>query len=759
MPRNSSCPRPLTLALAVACALAAMPVYSQTTLETTTIVDMQSVKRLAPSNSTYDQEPAVASAEAIEGSPETELIMTGDAEIRRPGTMIKADRLTYTQSNGEVTARGNASISRDGAIFRTPQLRYQLTDKTGQAEQVDYEYAPMRLRGEASCARFLPFEQTELVNSLITTCKKGDNSWWIEIEKLTLDEYEQVGYGRNAVLKLGGVPVIGAPWFTFPMSPERKSGFLIPSFGMSSSRGFELQTPYYFNIAPNYDYTFTPHLMTKRGLLLGNNVRWLNQYFETSVTLNYMPDDKEYEDERYGASIQLKGSFKGLSYGIDYKRVSDNDFISDFSNSVRDDTEDVLAQNYWLSYGQKYWSASLTVNKNQTIDIHTDKPYEKVPEFTWRGYVADFQGFEFKTTLQATRFEHPTKISGDRFVFDQSVAYPIRSAGWFVTPKARVVGTSYDLERAYTRGASLTPGVTVPVFSVDSGLIFDREVRVFDLPMMQTLEPRLFYSYTPYRDQSDIPVFDSSLAEMTFAQLFNEDTWIGYDRFNEANQLSASITTRFIDDRDGYEWFRASIGERVYFNDYRIGSNGKRQALKTQKSDFLASIGAHLTRSLQASVYTQWSHERNKTDRLVAGVRYQPRPMSSIGLFYRYNWEPDRQSEDYIKQVDLSLQWPLSDKWYVLARQNYSLYKRKFIESLLGLEYHADCWTMRVVAQRYTDDNEEPQSNFFIQLELNGLGSLGSSPMNELQRSIQGYQPRSTVITDPTRMGPYDYYY
>ena len=436
--------------------------------------------------------------------------------------------------------------------------------------------------------------------------------------------------------------------------------------------------------------------------------------------------------------------------------MSDDDYFDDFSTSLRDNTDDILPQDYWLNYTSTYWNAAVRVTKNQTIN-DTDKPYEREPQFSWNAFVADAAGFELTTHLEATRFVHPTEIDGDRFVFHQQIAYPIRGAGWFVTPKAQLISTKYDLDHdSSDRYTDSSPGYTVPMFSIDSGLTFERDINVANRDVLQTLEPRIFYSYTPYRDQSQIPLFDSSVADLNFAQLYSENTWAGYDRIAETNQVTASVTSRFIDADSGLEWLQASIGQRYYFNDRTVNSEGERISMENQKSDFLASIGARLTRTISASLFGQWSWERSSFKKAVAGVRWHPKPQSVIGLYYRYNWQEDRNSKDYIDQIDLALQWPLSDKVYALLRQNYSLYDHKFIESLAGVEYHAGCWTLRAVAQRYTrDEDKNDETNFFLQLELTGLGAVGSSPLSELQRSIPGYQTRSPV---PTSIGTYDYY-
>ena len=711
---------------------------------------------LADPGTKPDDAPAIGYAYTIEGSPETEITLSGDAELRRAGTVIKGETIVYTQQTGEVQIKGDAQVSRAGVQLNAPEATYQLDDSTGGAENVDYEYKPRGLRGKARCMRFASADVTELKDVLLTSCEGDNPAWWVEMDEMTLDEYEQSGTGTGAVLKLGGMPVLGSPWFTFPLSAERKSGFLSPVIGMSSARGLDISVPYYFNIAPNYDYTLTPQIITKRGVMIGNEFRFLNKHLEGEITGEYMPHDNDYGDKRYSLHANIRGSWNNFGYGINYNRVSDDEFFDDFSTSLRDNTDDILPQDYWLNYSSTYWNAAVRVTKNQTIN-DTDKPYEREPQFSWNAFVADAAGFELTTHLEATRFVHPTEIDGDRFVFHQQIAYPIRGAGWFVTPKAQLISTKYDLDHDRSdRYTDSSPGYTVPMFSIDSGLTFERDLNVASRDMLQTLEPRLFYSYTPYRNQSQIPLFDSSVADLNFAQLYSENTWAGYDRIAETNQMTASVTSRFIDANSGLEWIQASIGQRYYFNDRTVNSEGERISMENQKSDFLASVGARLTRTVSASLFGQWSWERSSFKKAVAGVRWQPKPQSVIGLYYRYNWQEDRNSEDYIDQIDLAVQWPLSDKVYALLRQNYSLYDHKFIESLAGVEYHAGCWTLRAVAQRYTrDEDKNDETNFFLQLELTGLGAVGSSPLSELQRSIPGYQTRSPV---PTSIGTYDYY-
>lgn len=779
MSGKSSPLRPAALGAAVAFALTG---FAQSPLAATasasadsyikTPLELSGALRLTPLPDSSEG-PTVLSAHRIEGSPDSLIIMTGEAEIRRQGEFVRGDKLTYDQTTGTVSADGNAEVFRSGMTFTAPAIVYRLDEKTGNAHDVEYEYAPRKLRGSAKQADFAVNASTVLTDVCVTTCRKDNMGWWVELDKLTIDEYEEQAVGHGAVLKLGGIPVFGSPWFSFPISQKRKSGVLTPTFGMSTTRGVDFSVPIYFNLAPNYDYTLTPRIMSKRGLLLENEARWKTPWFETAINVDYINRDRLTHNDRFGLHAQLQGAVNDFMYGVNYNRVSDDDFTTDFSNDITGSADEVLPQDYWLSYAQRYWNASLRVTQNQTLDIngdHYEKPYERVPQITWNGYVGDFHGFELTTMLDATRFKHPAfdpvlqkhYVNGDRFVVNQKIAYPITAPGWFITPKAEFLGTWYSLNSSLG-GTYLdtSPFRVLPIVSLDSGLVFERDTSIFSHSMTQTLEPRLFYTYIPYRNQDNLPVFDSDLAELSYAQLFTENAFSGYDRVSEANQLSAMLTSRFIDQKSGLERFRVGIGQRFYFSDQRVGLpryTGNSTELIGQrdssKSDVLASVGARLTKGLQSAATIQYSSSTHKISRADAGITWRPRPLSAMNLYYRYIWDAPN-SPDNLKQIDFSTQWPLSQRWYVLLRQNYSLEDKKFVENLAGLEYQADCWTLRMVAQRYTTSSNQTETNYYLQLELTGLGAVGSSPLSALRKSIRGYQTYSPA---PSSIGTYDYY-
>lgn len=761
------------LALSVAAALAAFCAAARADAAPASSgalrVDLESVTSLSPDRAEADGEAAsFVAAERIEGSPDDVLHLSGDAEIRRAGAVLRADSITYTQRTDEVEAKGNARLSRQGASFAGPSMKFRLTSRQGSMDEAEWEYAPRNLRGCAKNVRFLSGDRTTFEDVTISTCKRDDEAWFISLNDLEIDEYDQSASGNGAVLHFQGVPILASPWFAFPISQERRSGLLTPVYGMSSTRGVDIAVPYYFNIAPNYDYTLTPRVMTKRGVMIGNEARFKYDEFETSVNFDYLPDDRLYDDSRWGARIQADYHRGKLGFSADYNRVSDDDYVTDFSGSIRESSEAVLPQDYQLTWTDTYWNAQLRVTKNQTLDITGVQqviPYERVPQATVNGYAADFHGFELATTLEATRFTHPSRIGGTRVAASQSVSYPFRGAGWFVVPKAEFLGVWYELSdmnrSAYYQNR--TPSRFTPTLTLDAGLEFERDARFLGRDAYQTLEPRIYYAYTPYRDQSDIPLFDSTSADLSFATLFTPNLFSGYDRVSEANQLTTVVSSRWIDKESGLELFRASVGQRQYFSDQRVdflnaGDADYFAAAQQQanvRSDLLASVGARLTRSLYASANTQYSSSLNRMVNVKTGLTWSPKRMSTVGLYYRYNYAANETSEDNIKQVDLQIQWPIWNRLYGLFRYNYSLHKRKPIELIGGFEYIHDCWTLRFAAQRYTTASNEQESNFFLQLELNGLGSIGINPLSELRRNIRGYQTTGAL---PTTSGPYDFY-
>jgi LPS-assembly protein len=699
------------------------------------------------------QQPAgttFARAQRIEGTVEDRIVLEGDAEIRRDGSVVRGDRITYTQATDEVNVEGSARVYREGAVFAGPRLDFRIEAQTGAMPNANFSYAPRRGRGEASLIEFLGNQQARMTNARFTTCAPGDEAWWIQAEKIEIDGLEESATASTARLYFQGVPILASPILGFPVGDRRRSGFLTPSFGLSSTLGTDVRTPFYWNIAPNYDYTIAPRVMTKRGVLLENEFRFLQPTMRGTLVYNTIPNDREFDGSRDQTSVRYEyASPKGFAGGINYNRVSDDNFFVDFSESILGSSNKVLPQDAFVSYAQAYWSSALRVTKNQTLQdplAPVTPPYERVPQATLNGYIADWRGLEASALVDGTRFDHPTLENGDRYVVDGRVAYPWLAPGWFAIPRARVISRAYSLDPVLHPGDA-NPTVTTPILSFDSGLIFERPVAWFGRGAQQTLEPRLFYTYIPYRDQNDLPNFDSALAELNYAQLFSENIYSGYDRVAEANQLTLALATRILDDETGAERLRAAVGQRYYFSSQRVTLPGETPRTG-DATDLLAGVTALLGQSWAIDLAAQYSTESSELVRATAGARWQPRRASVISAYYRY------RAGD-IDQIDLATQWPLSDRWYAVGRFNYSLKDDQVIDALAGFEYKADCWILRVAAQRFATATDQTTTNIYIQLELSGLTSVGTNAAKQLQRNIPGYQMLNPL---PRQPGRFDYY-
>jgi LPS-assembly protein len=691
-----------------------------------------------------------ARARSIEGTIDDRIVLQGDAEIRRDGSVLRGDRITYTQATDEVNVEGNARLYREGAVFTGPRLDFRIEAQTGAMPQANFTYAPRQARGEASLIEFLGNQQARMSQARFTTCAPGDDAWWIQAEKIEFDGLEESASASVAKLYFQGVPILASPVLGFPVGDRRRSGFLTPSLGLSSTLGTDIRTPYYWNIAPNYDYTIAPRVMTKRGVLFENEFRFLQPTMRGTLVYNVIPDDRELDRSRENTAVRYEyASPAGFAGGINYNRVSDDNYFVDFSESIIGSSNKVLPQDAFVAYNRTYWSSAVRITKNQTLQdplAPITPPYERVPQAVLNGFVADWRGFEASAMLDGTRFDHETLESGDRYVTDLRVAYPWTAPGWFVIPRGRIVSRTYSLDRTL-HPVDSSPTVTTPMFSLDSGLIFERSTTWFGRAAEQTLEPRLYYAYIPYRDQNDLPNFDSALVDLNYAQLFNENIYSGYDRIAEANNVTLALGTRILDSETGAERLRAAIGQRFYSGSQRVTLPGETPRTG-DSTDVLGGVTALLGTSWAIDLAAQYSTEESQVVRATAGARWQPRRASVISAYYRYR-------KDDIDQIDVATQWPLSDRWYAVGRVNYSIQDSRMVDALAGFEYKADCWILRFAAQRFATTTDQTTTNVYVQLELSGLTSVGTNVVQQLQRNIPGYQMLNPL---PRQPGRFDYY-
>ena len=692
---------------------------------------------------------AYVRADRISGEIEERLTLEGSAEVRRGGTVLRGDRITYTVATDEIEASGNVRIYRDGVAFFGPSLTLRIDARTGAMPEAGFTYAPHSGRGTSRRIEFLEGDRLRLEDAVYTTCAPGDDSWWIQARRLTIDRDGELGVANGASVHFQGVPILASPYFQFPLGDRRRSGLLTPSVGINSKLGVEAIVPYYWDIAPNYDATISPRVMTKRGVLIGTEFRYLEPNFNGMVEYDLVPYDRVTDSSRSYLSLRhLYDNAAGLTGGVNYSRVSDDNVPADYARTIAGASRLVLPQEVFVRYTQRQWSALARVEQNQTLQDPSQpvvKPHERLPQLAFTGWAPRIAGFDAGMMIDATQFDHPTLETGTRFIVNPTLAYPVRAPGYFLVPRVQWLGTWYELDDP--RRADQRPSRSLPMASVDGGLVFERDASWFGDASVQTLEPRLFYAYVPYRDQSNLPVFDTAEADFNFTQLFRENRYSGFDRVSEANQLTAALVGRILDPATGAERLRAAVGQRFYFSSQQVTLPGG-TASTGSESDVLFELRGVIARGWISDLYVQHSTLENRLVRAAAALRWQPRPGSVMGLAYRYKL-------DEIEQVDFAAQWPIAARWYGVGRANYSIRDKQWVELLAGFEYRDDCWALRLVGQSFVTIGEARTTSLLFQLQLNGIASIGTGLLEQLRRSIPGYQP---VDVRQTAVGRYEDY-
>ncbi|TCS38312.1 LPS-assembly protein [Paucimonas lemoignei] len=730
----------------------------------TTTVAAAALPGLATAQTADKDEPINVSAERISGRPDREVHLDKNVEIVQGTTVIESDRATYNILNDEVDASGNIRMRRMGDRYTGDELRMRIDSGEGYVTNPTYHLQTNNGQGKAERIDFQSQDEAVVEDGTYSTCEMPDPDWYLKSSRLQLDKERDTGFATGTVVYFKGVPILGTPAMSFPLSDARKSGVLPPTIGATSTGGLEVTVPYYFNIAPNRDLTLYPKVISKRGLQLGAEMRYLGQTYSGETRVEYLPSDRETKTDRYAwSSLHTQTFAPAWTLAWNLNGASDDRYPDDFASTITASKQRLLTRDMSLTYGSSFWSATLRASNYQVLQdpiAPISRPYDRLPQLALHAERQDFNGWDLAADVEATRFWHPSNLVGDptyaqpslyyprvgdRLVVNPRLSYPIIHPGYFITPKLSLHATSYSLENR-AAGAPGSLSRAVPTASIDTGLIFERDASLFGNAVTQTLEPRLFYVYTPYRDQNNFPLFDTGLTDFSYAQLFSENRFVGHDRISDANQLTAAVVSRFLD-QSGTELARVAVGQRYYFSDQNVALPG---VLNSQtKSDLLLAAAGKVSRTISVEGNMQYSQSLSKMVRDNYGVRWQPGPMRVLNLQYRRDIS---NLASPLEQLDLSAQWPIAQRWYGVGRINYSLRNDqpananvgnrigKVAEALLGFEYKADCWILRLVAQRTPTSSNTATTGFFLQLELNGLSRIGSNPLEALRKNIPGYQ-------------------
>jgi LPS-assembly protein len=684
-------------------------------------------------------------ADRLEGTS-TRVEASGRVELRTRRETVLADWLAYDLATEEVHGKGNVTLRQGTDWVAGAELRYKRGDATGYFEDPRFGVGPSGARGDADRLNFVGPDRFDIFKARMTTCAAPREDWFLTGETIELDTEKKIGVAHYARLDFMGLPLLYSPWVEFPLSDERKSGFLTPVIGQSGTRGFDVAVPYYINLAPNYDATLIPRIMTKRGFQLGGQFRYLfdvPQPIQGELNTEILPYDRDTGEARWLVSWRHNQTLAPWLAGyVNYNRVSDDKYFADLAERVTVTSQSTLAQEGGLSATWGQLNVLARVQEFQTLQDENAPilpPYDRVPQVLATLAPVRMDGFSAAGIGEYARFRRDGAEEGSRaFVYPQ-FEWRYQTPAAFFAARGSVHARTYaDLPQT-TPGADTSPSVVVPIGSLDAGLVFERDTRVFGTDFVQTLEPRAFYLYVPYRDQNNLPVYDTALDDFGFAQLFAENRYVGNDRIGDANELTLAVTSRLLDPRTGAERLRFVLAQRFYFGGQQVTLPGE-VPRSGSSSDILLGAEGRITDAWQVYGLVQENLDTGSTQRLNAGARWSPEPGKVVAGTWRYTRQVGNVVyPNELKQFDIATQWPITPRWTFLGRWNYSLVDSKTLEALAGVEYNADCWVLRAVVHRLTTTSDQGTTAVYVQLELSGLARIGTNPLDLLSRSVPGF--------------------
>ena len=667
----------------------------------------------------------------------------GDVIFERHELRVRADTARFDNSTREISVQGDVRLNTPELSLSAKEGRFFLDNNNTEFTDISFFIPETRLRGHADQVTSESNQSAKLVESSITSCPPDDIDWLLSADSIDLDLVDEYGRARNVVLRFHRVPFLYTPYIEFPISDKRRSGLLVPSFGTSSSRGFELVVPWYWNIAPNQDATIAPHFMDRRGIQLDTQYRFLTRTTDGTFDLNYLHEDRITLETRYSFKyLQHTSLNRNVRLNIDYKNVSDDEYLQDFSSSLLGTSTTHLSQSANLAATYTDWSMRALLQTYETLDptiAESDRPYSMLPKIQLKGGEEFLDDFNFTLDSEWVNFVHEDNISveGPRFILQTGLEYLYQTSGWYLEPAVELNHTQYDV--ADGSGTSFdTPNRNLPITSIDSGVFLERNM-VDELKL--TLEPRLFYLYIPFEDQSNLPLFDTSVPDFTLSQMFRKNRFNGGDRIGDANQVTAALRSRIINPATGYEYMRASIGQIYYFEDRKVTVTGTPETSKS--SDIIAEInGAAGNWSGNAGM--TWDIERHNSSKHSASIHYENENNALFNLGYSRRRATTTNIEP-LEQTDVSFVAPLGKKYTLIGRWNYSLEQERDLETIAGISYESCCWSTIIALQRNlvqsSTIDEDYNNSILFQLVLKGLGSVsGDSAVDKLKRSIQGFR-------------------
>jgi LPS-assembly protein len=730
------------------------------------------------------QQPTDIAGDKLGGTDENPQF-NGNVVLRRADQFLGANELNYQSDTGKYTAQGAVRYQDSGMRLVAERAEGDQNTDTHNIQDVHYQLIARRGNGVAEHIE-MHGSQGALYGGTYSTCPPDARMWELRAQRIDVDTEAGTGVARNAVLRVGAVPVLYVPWFPFPIDNRRRTGLLSPSIGSSNRNGFDYRQPYYLNLAPNYDLTLEPRLMTSRGLQLGAEFRYLTDTGRGVLDFAYLPNDRLTDDQH----DEELADFIAHNYDLDNRRadnrglfrfngqqdinaawqarthlnwISDTRYLEDFNNNLNGIAPFSISSDIGVYGHGRYWSASISADYKQLSDYTLTRrvlPYNRMPRAALSWDQPFGRWFTAGVDAEAVRFEDPVKAGGSRVDLKPYISMPLEGASWFLTPTLAWRWTGYQLDNALATNGNTSPTRSLPIASVDAGLYFDREFAWHGESFLNTLEPRMFYLYAPYRDQSQLPLFDTQPLTFSYGQLFRDNRYTGADRQSDANQITVALTSRVLRQSDGREKLSVSLGQIRYLSDSRVvttpctspGVPAYCEApVERGNSAWVADADWAVNDRWTIGGSYQWDPKFRREDLASVRTRYLIGDEGVVNLSYRYR-------RNLLKQADLSFLYPLSPSWSLVGRYYYSLYNDpalnlhpKLLEGIAGVQWDSCCMAIRLVARRYIRNRQGDLNNALqLEFELKGLGSAGPDTESRLRRAILGYYREDLYLVPPT---------
>lgn len=695
------------------------------------------------------------------------LNFAGNVDLTRADQHMLADKASYDTVADTMDAQGNVIYSEDTLALSSDTASLSLGKDEARLRKAQFIAAEAPLRGTADVMYRDSKSLSRYHQATFTSCPPGNQDWIAHASRVKINRESGLGSAKHAWLEFKGVPFLYTPYISFPVDNRRTSGLLAPAFGNTQRNGFDVTAPFYWNIAPNYDDIITPRYMANRGGMLRNKFRYLTESSNGSLGTEFLPYDQLKDKSRYSATFKDNRNYApGLSSVVDLNYVSDEEYFNDMNNALGFQNNSFLPSTAYMYYGGIPGVGLATgINHYQSVDKtipNTSMPYDILPRVDLTlGHNFEHMPVNLSMYNQFSRFYHSDLVNGQRINLAPSVSLPLEASAGFFIPKITGQYTQYQFSdqtaRELNAGQSDSVSRALPIFSVDSGMMFEKDINIGGSGYTHTLEPRAFYLYIPRKDQSDIPLFDTAAYDTNFYSLFRENRFSGYDRIQDANQITLAGTSRFIDAKTGLEPLKVSLGQIIYFQDRTVDLdylNDNRAVENSRTSNFVGEVSGQITKHLSYSTGAQWDPITNGFARTQAILKYRNQPDQIFDVGYRWrNYNPNdifQGTTTDISQSDVSFRWPLAVGWYGLGRWQYSFNFAETTESFIGVEKETCCWRLRVIGRRYINGanntnilspDAKPENAVFVQLELKGLTSFGDSVDQFLKENLNGYRP------------------